>query len=282
MALTSTCCETLQANFNRLAKWADENDLKLNEDKTVHMTFRRGGRLAAKDKITLNNRTLSIVNSFKYLGITLQSKGNAFIQHVTDRTTLAIKAMYDIKDVTKMSMEAAMKLFHIKIVPIASYGLQIIWDHLGPNSLRLLETVKSTYLKKAAGLSKFAPSRAVYELTREPFLIEELRLTLYLPTTASYNIVLNELQRKKEDLWIDFYTTDAMTSEDWKQPNYELRHLVTRLAVHGFHHRLCETKAFHDPGPECVCERCGMACERYHVFKCKNRGKSLTSFCLDE
>ena len=76
MALTAQSCETLQDNFHRLAKWAGENDLQLNEEKTVHMTFRRGGRPATNERIEFNDRPLTNVNSFKYLGVTLQCKGN--------------------------------------------------------------------------------------------------------------------------------------------------------------------------------------------------------------
>ena len=132
--------------------------------------------------------------------------------------------------------------------------------------LRKLEKVKATYLKKASGLSKHAQSRTVNELTEEPFLIEEL-----LPSTRSYDLTLNELQRKKA-ISLDFYSTEAMTTEDWKQTNYELRPLVTRMAVHGFHHKICATKYFHEPGPDCVRELCDTPCARYHVLECKNRG----------
>ena len=38
--------------------------------------------------------------------------------------------LHDIKDLPRMSMEAAIKLFHIKVLPIATYGLQLIWEHL--------------------------------------------------------------------------------------------------------------------------------------------------------
>ena len=51
MALTAQSCETLQDNFHRLAKLAGENDLQLNEEKTVHMTFRRGGTPATNERI---------------------------------------------------------------------------------------------------------------------------------------------------------------------------------------------------------------------------------------
>ena len=49
-------------------------------------------------------------------------------------------------------MEAGIKLFHTKVLPIATYGLQLIWEHLNTNCLRKLEKVKATYLKKASGL----------------------------------------------------------------------------------------------------------------------------------
>jgi hypothetical protein len=65
-------CETLQDNFHRLAKWAGENDLQLNEEKIVHMTFHRGGRPVTNERTTFNDRPLTKVNSFKYLGVTLQ------------------------------------------------------------------------------------------------------------------------------------------------------------------------------------------------------------------
>ena len=41
-----------------------------------------------------------------------------------------------------------------------------------------------------------------------------------------------------------------MTTEDWKHAKYELRRLV-----HGFHHNMCATNYFHEPGPDCECER---------------------------
>ena len=64
--------------------------------------------------------------------------------------------------------------------------------------------------------------------------------------------------------------------------NYELRHLVTRMAVHGFHHKICATKYFHKPGPDCACELCDTPCARYHVLECKNRGRSLIKFCTED
>ena len=168
MALTAQSCETLQQNFHRIAKWAVENDHQLSEEKTVLMTFRRGGRPATNERIAFNDRPLIKVNC-----VTLQCKGYSNGQYITDRTTMAIKAIHDIKELPRMSMEAAINLFHLEVLPISTYGLQLIWEHQNTSSLRKLEKVKETYLKKASGLSKHAQSRTVYELTKDPFFIEE-------------------------------------------------------------------------------------------------------------
>ena len=42
-------------------------------------------------------------------------------------------------------------------------------------------------------------------------------MKLDLPSTRSYDLKLNGLQRKKAAIWLDFYSMEAMTTEDWKQ-----------------------------------------------------------------
>jgi hypothetical protein len=38
-----------------------------------------------------------------------------------------------------------------------------------------------------------------------------------------------------------------MTSIEWKETNYLLLHLYTRVAAHGLHHWVCAPKVFHSP-----------------------------------
>ncbi|PSN43392.1 hypothetical protein C0J52_21139 [Blattella germanica] len=54
----------------------------LQIQKTAAMIFRKGGRLSTKDTLYLENRPISFTNNFKYLGITLQTTGGTFTQHV--------------------------------------------------------------------------------------------------------------------------------------------------------------------------------------------------------
>jgi hypothetical protein len=91
--------------------------------------------------------------------------------------------MNEIKVIRQLSIETAISLFHIKISPIISYA---IWEHLSKSDLALIERVKATFLKKVLCLAKNAPSRITYELTRQPFYIEELRTRILLPATRAY------------------------------------------------------------------------------------------------
>jgi hypothetical protein len=278
MALASTSLRRLQEAFDKLVDWANSNSLELNPRKTVQMTFRKGGRLPATTHIKHKDTELTRVNAYKYLGVTLQTNGRSSTKHIKDKTAAAIIAMNEIKVIRQLSIETAIALFHIKISPIISYAIDNIWEHLSKNDLALIERVKATYLKKVLCLAKNAPSRITYELMRQPLYIEELRTRILLPATRAYQVFLQELHAKKADIWIDFYRTDTMTTSDWKEPGYKLRHSVTRYAAHGFHHRLCRRKNYHDPDLKCICEFCGKLCERYHGEVCTKR-TSLTALC---
>lgn len=145
--------------------------------------------------------------------------------------------------------------------------------------LQELESLKARFLKRALCVSKYTPSRLVHVLTRETFLVEDLRLQHMLPATEVYIELLQELQAKRTEIWEEFYTTDAMINREWTRGGYELRHTVTRLAVHGFHHKMCNAVGFHEPGPECVCVRCEQLCTRYHAMECVLRLEPITQLC---
>ena len=92
--------------------------------------------------------------------------------------------MNDIRCLSELGMDAALRLFRLKITQIATHGLEIIWYYLTERDFMELEMMKATFLKKAICLSKFTPSGLVYELAKEPFYIEELRCQLLLPSTV--------------------------------------------------------------------------------------------------
>ena len=112
----------LQTTIDSLEEYAEENNLLINTDKTVQMVFRKGGRIAAVDKITYKGEELKVVNSFKYLGITLQPTITSFRSHIRERCFAAIRSIYDIENPTRLSLTTAMYLFSNKGLPVLTYG----------------------------------------------------------------------------------------------------------------------------------------------------------------
>lgn len=281
MALASDSIKDLQKGMDLLTKWADINELVMNLRKTELMVFRRGGRLTKEDYITCGRCTLTPKRQFTYLGITLQVTGTTFTVHIKERLAAALRGMSDVRQIQGMSLETAMKLFQAKILPSLTYGLEVIWEFLTRRQLQDLESLKPRYLKRVLGVSKYTRSRYVYVLARETFLVEDLRMQMLLPATPAYEELLRELREKRESLEESFYCTDAMVNKEWMQAEYELRHMMTRFAVHGFHHRVCARKSFHRASQECICTLCGEQCDTYHVMECKKRTVSLTQFCCE-
>ncbi|PSN47588.1 hypothetical protein C0J52_04568 [Blattella germanica] len=254
MTLAAKNPAELQERFNHLAKWAEINGMEINEKKTVIMVFRKGGKVPKNDTITHKTANLRIVNEFKYLGITFQTRGTCFSIHAREKAAAATRAIRDIKHLQALSLETALKLFLAKVLPIITYGIQILWQHLKKQELEMWEKVKATFLKRALGVSRYTPSQLVYLLAREPFLIEDIRLRQCLPSTDAYQELLRERTEKRHQVGEEFYGTGAMIDRNWSLPNQPLRHVVNRLAVHGYHHKVCETTSYHKVNDKCVCK----------------------------
>ena len=140
--------------------------------------------------------------------------------------------------------------------------------------------MKARYLKRVLGVSQHTRSRLVYELSKETFFVKDLKTSLMLPTTTAYKDALRELNNKK-DIWEDFYMTEAMTNRIWTETNYQLRHVINRRAVHGFHLKFCSEARFHEPSDECRCKLCSAPCDRYHITECTARMLSMTKLATE-
>jgi hypothetical protein len=60
----------------------------------------------------------------------------------------AKRAINDIDHLNRLSLAIAMKLFQLKVAPVATYGLKNIWIHLIVKQLENIEKIKATFLKK--------------------------------------------------------------------------------------------------------------------------------------
>ena len=87
---------------------------------------------------------------------------------------------------------------------------------------------------------------------------------MLLKHTTAYEELLREVQGKGDSIEESFYSIDAMVNREWTQEEYDLRHVMTRFAIHGFHHRICSRKTFHMVNQECICVLCSEQCDIYH------------------
>jgi hypothetical protein len=99
-----------------------------------------------------------------------------------------------------------MLLFNAKILPILTYSINIVWCKLSTSDLNAIEKVKARFLKAALGLSKFTPSRLVYELARETFLTKDNRLRYLLAPTKASTKLLEQRKQKREHIYHQIYT----------------------------------------------------------------------------
>jgi hypothetical protein len=99
MVLVSKSKQELQEALNDFHDWSQENEFTINKNKTVSMVFRKRRKLAETDFVCCNGERLKYVNSFRYLGVTLQTRGKSIKQHVKERASSALTAMHDIENI---------------------------------------------------------------------------------------------------------------------------------------------------------------------------------------
>lgn len=107
--------------------------------------------------------------------------------------------------------------------------------NLSAMSLKNLEN-----LKKIMRLSNFTTSRLINALATEPCLLEDLRLKMLILSMTVNKEIMVERQGKAREIWNRSYRMTAIMNREWTGPNYGPQHVVTRLAVHCIHHRICK------------------------------------------
>jgi hypothetical protein len=255
-----------------IIQYYKERGLTLNLSKTKIVKFRKGGKPGFKDELIVNGEKIEFVPTFNYLGVILQTSGSCFTQHIIARARAARFAGFEIKNLSQLSMETVLKLFHMKVAPMATYAIQIVWPYLSLQNLLKLESVKSSFLKRALCMSQKSRSRLAYALADTIFFVEEIFEKFDLPETQNYKDFLELQYSKLASIDEDFHKTQAMKTNKWKEPQFDKRHLFTRFAVHGFHFTICENKKHHENALEtCICSLCKEKCSLYHLETCKKR-----------
>ncbi|XP_037930894.1 uncharacterized protein LOC119665730 [Teleopsis dalmanni] len=184
---------TLQKMIYKLESYCHSWNLEINLSKSAIMVFRKGGRLANKEKWYLGGEEIRIVNEYCYLGVTLTPTMN-FRKHV-ERRTIAAKNSINLTWNNFLSrngipIKAKWNLFLAISRAIQSYGAQV-W---GCTLFEEVVKLQLYFLKKILRMPQFTPTYIlitmyIYGTERLPNQLTKKLLNLNL----SWVQVLNEL-----------------------------------------------------------------------------------------
>lgn len=90
-------------------------------------------------------------------------------------------ASVKIQSPSKLLLDTALNWFNMKIAPMPSYGIEIIWEAFPLAQLKELDRVKPEFLKHVMVLHYLALNRLIYLLDDIPLFIEDLNRRLDSP-----------------------------------------------------------------------------------------------------
>ena len=163
--LFATSPETLQSLLTDLENYCQLWGLKINTNKTKAMIFEKGRR--THHDFYIYNTVLELVDSFKYLGITLFKNGNWYQTQkcISQHASLALFNLFTIFKNIDLPISQKMKLFDTLVSPILNFG-SALWGMHKATDIELVHTKFLRYIlreKKSTNLS------ALYgELARIP------------------------------------------------------------------------------------------------------------------
>ncbi|XP_030757968.1 uncharacterized protein LOC115883710 [Sitophilus oryzae] len=140
----------LKRNLNTWNNKLSSKNLKINENKTKIMI---SGKSEEMVNIEINDQIIEQVNSFKYLGVQIESQGHQN-QEITARVQSAANLYHSIKNTflgkKEVSLKTKISVFNSVFVPILTFGSES-WV-LTKRQESLIQAVEMKYLRKVLGL----------------------------------------------------------------------------------------------------------------------------------
>ena len=135
--------DSLQSNVNveldKVYSWLVSNKLTLNINKSKYMIVSKK-RLIPQLKIYLNGTELEKCESYKYLGVYIDSKLNwkDHIDHITSKIAKSCGALAKIRHY--VDTNTIVNIFHALVNSYARYGI-IVWGNASKATLKPLQTM---------------------------------------------------------------------------------------------------------------------------------------------
>ena len=129
-----------RSTINYIMEWCDDNYLDLNVSKTkeIIFDFRKGKH--PKTPIIINNNTVDVVTSYKYLGVTIQ-ENLKWDTHIANQVKKASKRMYHVRCLRKLHVNSNIiaMFFNSVVSSVLVYAIPCFYTSCNEKSSRPLQ-----------------------------------------------------------------------------------------------------------------------------------------------
>lgn len=155
-----------QADLNKLNDWLQCNLLTINTSKTNYIIFSaKNKKITHHPPLTINNKTITEVDSEKYLGLILDSH-LTWKPHINKIKTKLTALTGLLKNITKcFPRQTRYILYNSLVKPHLDYLIEI-WGTAAPTNLAPLRTSQNKLIKVLFNYDFLAPTDQIYKNTK--------------------------------------------------------------------------------------------------------------------
>ena len=161
--------QTLQLLLKDIENYCNELGIHINTSKTKAMIFEKG-RYYSYEEFFIYNSKIELVNSFKYLGITLFKNGNWYRSQksIAQHASRALYNLFSVFDNIELPASQKCKLFDSLVGSILNFGAELWGTHEATD----IELVHTKFLRRVLKVKKSTNLAALYgELGRVPLVV---------------------------------------------------------------------------------------------------------------
>ena len=151
--------------IKNLSEFAEENQMKVNQNKTKIMLFNRGRSYDFQPTIYLNDSLLEVVDDSKLLGIMISSdlKWNRHVNYIRGK---CLSKMWTIRRMKEIggSIEDMLDVFRLQIRCLPEKGCPVYNGSLTQKDIKGLEGIQKTALKLILGYNYKGYDNALSQL----------------------------------------------------------------------------------------------------------------------
>ena len=206
-----------------VSEWMIANRLTLNSHKTQALVLTRSKQKLQPFLLSLNNISIEIRHSVKYLGIHLDSTLNftSHIQMIEQRVSTAIGILCKLKSMAPVKI--LLSVYYAIVFPHLMYGI-LLWGCSSKNNLHKLQMLQNKCLRIIEGWQikqKLEPlfikfeifnidQLLNFEIAKFMFLYQRNKLPQLFNNYFSYIKIITSRQTRKadkDDLYLPLYKT---------------------------------------------------------------------------